>query len=119
MEPGHAPGPVLLTKTSFSSLSTPTTSPITTVVFCCLPRISRRGAAICPVDNDADRDLIEQRLEHVMVAAIDQHDPDGSPSQSLGGSKPSEPSADDDDNRVLPSHSQPSSKATASVPDRF
>ena len=41
-----------------------------------------------------------------MVTAIDQHDPDGSPSQRLGGSKPSEPPADDDDNRYSPSHSE-------------
>src|SRR6185369_14457676 len=42
------------------------------------------------------RDLVEQRLEQMMVAAVDQRDPDRRTGEAEGGLQPAKTGADDD-----------------------
>jgi hypothetical protein len=46
------------------------------------------------------RDLIEQRLEQVIVVAIDNGDVEGGARQSFGGREPAESRSDNDDART-------------------
>jgi hypothetical protein len=55
----------------------------------------RRGDV--PLGEHPGRDLVEQRLEEVVVGAIDHHHLDRRAPQGLGGEQPGEPAADDDD----------------------
>ena len=49
-----------------------TTSASSTLVFFCRLSTPRNGEAISPGDKVARGDLVEQRLEQVEVAAVDQ-----------------------------------------------
>ena len=49
--------------------------------------------------KDAGGDLVEQRLEQVVVRPVDEGHADGRPSQCAGGREAAEPAADDDDMR--------------------
>ena len=76
----------------------PTASPSRTVVFAARRRIERSGWAISPGVERAGRDLVEQRLEQVEVAAVDERDLDRVlAAQRPGRVQPGEPAADDDD----------------------
>src|SRR5262249_49383296 len=66
----------------------------------------------------ANGDLVEQRLEHVMVGAIDPHGLNGRLLQGLGGGQAGESSADDDDNGSSFTHDFSSSKSAASFGGR-
>ena len=59
-----------------ASGSMPTASPRMTVVLRCLRRIERSGWAMSPGRQRAGRDLVEQRLEEVEVAPVDEGQPD-------------------------------------------
>ena len=78
--------------------SSPTASPSRTVVFCRFRRIERSGWAMSPGLTRAGRDLVEERLEQMEVAAIDERDLDALvPAQPAGRVQPAEAAADDQD----------------------
>ena len=52
----------------------------------------RRDVAL---GEDPRRELVEQRLEQVVVGPVDERDVDIRPAQSLGGRESAEPAADD------------------------
>ena len=58
-----------------------------------MPRI---GEAMSAGDKARGRHLIEQRLEQMIIVAVDQRDIDGGAGKRLGGRKPAEAGADDD-----------------------
>ena len=57
----------------------------------------RSGGAIWPGRQHARRHLVQQRLEQVVVAAVDQRDVDGQVAEEPGGGQPAEATSDDDD----------------------
>jgi hypothetical protein len=59
------------------------------------------------------RDLVEQRLEQMMIAAVDQRDLDGSARKPVGRFQPAEAGADDDDAMGICGHDAPSNLAAA------
>ena len=57
----------------------------------------RIGRAIWPGDSMPGGHLVEQRLEQVVVAAVDQRDVDRLAAEEAGREEPAEAAADDDD----------------------
>ena len=49
-----------------------------------------------PSREDAGRELVEQRLEEVVVPCVDERHVDGCPPEELRGEQPAEPASDDD-----------------------
>src|SRR5262245_9430542 len=62
----------------------------------------------------ANGDLVEQRLEQVMVRAVDEHDLNGGVLQRFGGGQAGESSADDDNDGSSFTHAPLESKPAAS-----
>ncbi len=58
---------------------------------------SRSAGPICPSERMPVDDLVQQRLEEVVVVPVDQGDVDGRHRQRLGGEEAAEAAADDDD----------------------
>ena len=59
----------------------------------------RIGAAMSGAESAGGRDLVEQRLEHVVVAAVDDRDLDVVPPQHARRRQPAEAAAQDHDAR--------------------
>ena len=57
---------------------------------------SRNGGATRPGREDPGGDLVEQRLEEVVVGAVDERDVDVGPTQELCGEEPAEAPTDDE-----------------------
>ena len=57
-------------------------------------RMSRIAGAISPFGEDPGRDLVQQRLEQVVVPAVDEGDLDLRPLEEPGGEQPAEAAAD-------------------------
>ena len=82
------------------STSTSVTSAISTVgVRAALQRARRIGDGAVARRQRARRHLVEQRLEQVVVRAVDQRHVDVGAPQPLRGGKPAEAAADDHDPR--------------------
>ena len=81
------------------SVSTPLTLPSSTWTLAARRRMARIGEAICGRRQAGGRDLVEQRLEQMVVAAVDDGDVGGGAGQRLGGAQAAEARADDDDAR--------------------
>jgi hypothetical protein len=81
-------------KTRRRSLSTPVTSPRITMVFRCFLRMPRIGEAICPGAQEGSCDLVEERLEEVVVLPVDEDDPRIRLTERLRGGEAAEASSD-------------------------
>jgi hypothetical protein len=75
----------------------PVTSAMTTRAFAWRERIERIGQAMSAGESARGRDLIEQRLEAVMVEPVDDGHVDRRARERLGGFEPAESRAYDDD----------------------
>ena len=73
------------------------TSAISTVTFLWRRSTWRSGGGDLAGREDAGGHLVEQRLEQVVVATVDEHDVDGPVPQQLGGGQPAEAAPDDHD----------------------
>jgi len=72
------------------------TSAIITVVFACRATTWRMGAAISPGGEDRGRHLVEQRLEQVVVGAVNEQHIGRRVAQGLRGREAAEASTHDD-----------------------
>ncbi len=62
-----------------------------------VPQHVADGGSDLPLREDAGRHLVEQRLEEVMVRAVDERDPHGRTLERASGKEPSEAASDDHD----------------------
>ncbi len=67
--------------------------------------------------EQAGRELVQQRLEGVVVVPVDEHDLGVGLPQLLGGADPGEPPAEDEDARAL-AHVVPPSRSSRWSPTR-
>ena len=72
---------------------------MTTLTLGARRRMARIGEAICAGDRSGCRHLVEQRLEQVVIAPVDDDDVGRRAGQAMRGTQSAEARADDDDAR--------------------